>query len=183
MGFNTGEEYLPDKSKGQTREAASFEAAVPELLQTMLEGYLPVDLQNASVERHSEERTVRVGVRSDGRENLAKGGASDAVNRKIEVLVVQNVERGRTDRKSEAFADLEILRQRQICIEESWSTQRVTRIAEVVRASREFADVRAWSSTNSSSRLSRASAARVRDNLPAVEGCQRRCGSKAPYIR
>src|SRR5258708_5931692 len=100
---------LPSLTAEQISTAVSFETAVPERLQTTLERHFRIDLQNATVQRHSEERTIRVGVRPYGGLNLSKDRAPDAVNRKVEVLVVKNIEPCCPDGKSETFTDLEVL--------------------------------------------------------------------------
>src|ERR1700732_5199279 len=105
--------------------AVSFETAARELLQTNLEGYLRVDLQNAAVQRHTEERAVGVGVGPDGRENIPKEAAGNAIDWKVEVLVVENIEGGCSHGKSKALADFEVLQDRQIGIEEPGSAKRV----------------------------------------------------------
>src|SRR5258708_5500281 len=97
------------KTGEQISRAVPFETAVPERLQTTSERHLRVDLQNATVERYSEEGAVRVSVRPNGRENAPKDRARDAINRKVKVLVVENIERGCPDGKSETFTDLEVL--------------------------------------------------------------------------
>src|ERR1700687_756689 len=82
-----------------------------------LERHLRIDLQDAAIQGHSKERSIRVGVAPDGGENGAKDGAGDAVNWKVEVLVVENIERGCPNGKSETFTDLEVLQDRQVCVE------------------------------------------------------------------
>src|ERR1700758_1275743 len=115
--------FPPVQSEG-ARHSSGHKKAAPEFrgrkLKTAiwLERHLRVDLQDAPIQWHSEESSIGVGVAPDGGENGAKDGAGDAVNWKVEVLVVENIKRGCPNGKSETFADLEVLQDRQVCIEE-----------------------------------------------------------------
>src|ERR1700686_4582432 len=107
VGHSSGHKKAAPEFRGREVKTAIF-----------LERHLRIDLQDAPIQRHSEERSIRVGVRTDGGENVAKDAAGDAVNWKIEVLGVENTDRGCPNRKSETFTDLEVLQDRQVCIEE-----------------------------------------------------------------
>ena len=93
-------------TRGIARPGAKAKKAAPEFRGRQgkprggLESYLRVDLQDAPIQRHSEERTIRVGVGPDGGLNFPKDRAPDAILRQIEILVVENIKRSCSNREA-----------------------------------------------------------------------------------
>ena len=90
-----------------------------------LKGHARIQLNDAAGQRHAQERAVGAGRWRDRCADRPQGAAGHVVARQIEVGMVEHVKEVGSQRKLEPLGYVEVLRQIEVGVEESWAAQHV----------------------------------------------------------